>query len=408
MLQNNFFINIIFSFFAIVLNFWFKSYLAFEFAKVELGIYYTLIDIVSIFMIIFVGARSSMVVHFAKTNNETMILNLFKIALGIVFIIASLFLVMFYEKIFDSSINKIFLVMFVLAQAIYIFFFNQLSMYKLYKLTNIVTLIEPITLIGVFFILKVMIGLSFEQLLLSTIFDMFILALIMKIGKNKNEPPFALVTLDNSSKQFINNSLLASFEFFVGMLSVYLAVLFFAKYFGVEHLADFQVVVKPIYFYFLTLFVFPIFKFVFPEVSQMASQKNYTQIKAITTKITIYAFVVSIVSMALLIFFGKNLVLYFFGEAYINSVFMLQITAIVFSFVIFTGYFTSVLKAFGKFKETLFIRIFGLIVFGIVFYSTNLFINNPITIIFAFICGHIAICGLLYYKYKAILKSYQP
>lgn len=389
---NSFGINILFSFVAIILNFWFKTYLATNFAKIDLGIYFTLIDIISMFMIVFVGARSSMVVHFAKTGDDTLILNIFRIGLLIAFVISSLFLVLFFDKLFEFEISNWILVLFVFSQAIYIYFFNQLGMRKLYNLTNAITIIEPISIIAIFFVVKFFVGLSFFQLMISTIFDMFFLAFIMKVFNHSKEPPFDLQSVKSQNSQlFIKNSLFASFEFLVGMLSVYLAVFFFAKYYDADELADFQVVVKTIYFYFLSLFAFPIFKFIFPEISSMVANNDSEGLKQSMRKMFIYTLLVSFICMVLIFTFSDFIIQNYFGLNYQNSTILLKTTSLVFTFVLLNSYFTSLLKAFGKFKETLFIRIFGLISFVLFFYLGKFFSNDSLVVIISFVLSHIVI-----------------
>lgn len=402
---NNFFVNIAFSFVAIAINFWFKSYLAQSFQKIELGIYYTLIDIISMFMIVFVGARASMVVEFAKTKNDFLILNAFRIGLFITFCVASIFLVLFYDRFFEVTLNPILVVLFVLSQAFYIYFFNQLGMRKLYKLTNFITIFEPISIIFAFFILKFFIGLSFAQLIISTIFDMIILAFVMKVASNASEPKFDIQILkDPEAKLFIKNSLLASLEFFVGMLSIYFAVFFFAKYFDAEKLADFQVIIKTIYFYFLTIFVFPIFKFVFPEVSSFVAKKEFEAVKKITNQIFVYSFAVTFLGVSLIYFYGDFMILEFFGAAYLGASWLLKITSIAFLFVLLGGYFTSTLKSFGFFKQTLTTRIAGLLSFVACFYLLNFINSNPANVIYAFIVGHFVIFSNLFIVYLKFMK----
>lgn len=402
---NNFFANILFSFIAIIINFWFKSYLAQTFGKIELGIYYTLIDIISIFMIIFVGARASMVVEFAKTKNDLLILNAFRVGLFIAFCIASIFLILFYGKIFDMTLSPVLIVLFVLSQAFYIYFFNQLGMRKLYNLTNFITIFEPISIISSFFIIKYLMGISFEQLIISTIFDMLILALIMKLANNSTEPMLNLSVLkQDEAKTFIKNSLLASLEFFAGMLSVYFAVLFFAKYFSTDKLADFQVIIKTIYFYFLTIFVFPIFKFIFPEVTSFVAKKDFNAVQNITKQIFIYSFFVAIFSIILIYLYGDLMILEFFGSNYLGASSLLKITSISFLFVILGGYFTSTLKSFGLFKKTLLIRLTGLISFVVSFYILNFIHSSPANVIYAFVFGHFIIFSNLFFVYIRFMK----
>ena len=73
---------------------------------------------------------------------------------------------------------------------------------------------------------------------------------------------------------------------------MYTAVLLIMKYFTLDELGDFQVVVKPVFTYMTMLFVFPIFRFVLPELSKLYGEKKYKELYKM--KIWIYKNVIKI------------------------------------------------------------------------------------------------------------------
>lgn len=408
-LQSKFLANILFSFFAIALNFWFKTFLSTVFSKTDLGIYYSLLDIVSAGLLIFVGARSSMIVHFAKTSNDILILNLFRMALISMTILISIFLIL--TNHFWAAISSLLLIIFVASQAVYIYFFNQLGMYKLYNLTNVITFIEPIMLIGLFFSTAFFFNYSFEQLLLSTILEMLLLAFLIFSTKNISEPALSYTIYTAESKQFIKDTLLASLEFLVGILGIYLCVLFFASYYGLALLGEFQVVAKSIYFYFLTLFVFPIFKFVFPELSTLIVNKNKLKISKITRFILLYTLMVVVLLYLLIFNYGERFILSSFGDTYNNAIWMIKILFIAFASLILNGYFGSFLKGCGLFRTTLILRALGLAIFVILFFILEFIEPTYKNILISFAIGHISttvIFATLYTKELAKIESDQP
>jgi len=191
-------------------------------------------------------------------------------------------------------------------------------------------------------------------------------------------------------------------EFALGMLSIYISVIFFTKYFTLSDLADFQVVVKSIYFYFLILFVFPIFKFVFPELSKLISQNDIDEIKKLQKWIFRYSIIVTIISAFLTFGFAFFGIEYLFGKEYVNSSQMLIPLVLVFFFVLQNGFLTSLLKGYNGFKTTFIIRFIGIVVFVLSFYILQSFESNPINVIYAFLMGHLITYALLKTKSKGL------
>ncbi|QOG12661.1 hypothetical protein [Arcobacter sp. FWKO B] len=402
-MKKNFLSSILLTLIAITLNFTFKIYLANIIEKVSLGLYFTMIDIISLFLLVFIGSRSSMVVYFNQTGDDKTILNLFRYSLFGVTIISLIFIVPFAKDFLKIDIPYIYFALLLVAQAIFTYFYNQLGIYRLYKQTNMITIFEAIFLIVLFFVFNTFIS-HFESLIMATIFNFLVLSIYILHQKGVNEPRLSKIQINSQTKEFINNSLIASAEFALGMMSIYIAVIFFSKYFTLSDLADFQVVVKSIYFYFLLLFVFPIFKFIFPELSKNFSEQNYDEIRNLRQWVFKYSIIVSIVSAFITILFAIYGIETLFGTQYENSSSLLLPLIFVFFFVIQNGFLSSLLKSQNGFKVTFTIRFIGIVVFLISFYILQIILSHQaVNVIYAFLIGHLITYALLLYKTKGIL-----
>jgi O-antigen/teichoic acid export membrane protein len=393
-MKKNFLSNIALTLIAIILNFSFKIYLANLISKNDLGIYYTMIDIISLFLIVFIGSRSSMVVYYNQTKDDTTILNLFRYSIFAVTIFSLAVILPFAKDFLNISIPYLFFALLLISQAIYTYFYNQLGVYRMYKETNTITLLEAILIIGLFFVLNSFFD-YFESLIVATTLNFIILSFYILWNKPYKEPKFSKIELNLQTREFIGNSFVASLEFALGMLSVYISVIFFTKYFTLSDLADFQVVVKSIYFYFLILFVFPIFKFVFPELSKLISQNNRDEIVKLQKWIFRYSIVVTFISACLTFIFAFYGIEYLFGKEYLNSSKMLIPLVLVFFFVLQNGFLTSLIKSQNGFKTTFIIRFVGIVIFIVSFYILQLFESNQINVIYAFLIGHLITYALL-------------
>ncbi|MCK9337197.1 MAG: hypothetical protein M0P43_05120 [Arcobacteraceae bacterium] len=387
-MKKNFLNNIYLTLIAIILNFAFKIYLASIIPKVSLGIYYTMIDIISLFLLIFIGSRSSMVVYYNQTQDDKTILNLFRYSLFLVTIISLIFIIPFAKDFLQIEISYLFFALLLISQAIYTYFFNQLGIYRLYKETNIITIFEVSFIIVLFFVFNYFVG-YFESLILATVGNFLVLSVYILYKKPSPEPSLAKIDITPQTKKFISNSFIASLEFALGMLSIYISVIFFTKYFTLFDLADFQVVVKSIYFYFLALFVFPIFKFVFPELSLLVTQNNIEELKRLQSWIFKYSLIVTVIASILTFVLSSYGIVYLFGQEYANSTTLLLPLILVYFFVIQNGFLSSLIKSKNGFKTTFIIRFIGIVVFVVSFYVLEVFTHMAVNVIYAFLIGHL-------------------
>ena len=93
--------------------------------------------------------------------------------------------------------------------------------------------------------------------------------------------PFDSVNMDPSLVSFVKKSFTASLEAGASILMIYITVLLTIAHFSIEELGDFQVVVRPVITYLTLLFVFPIYRFVLPELAVCVRHSDTLQIKQI-------------------------------------------------------------------------------------------------------------------------------
>ena len=141
---------------------------------------------------------------------------------------------------------------------------------------------------------------------------------------------------------------------------MYTAVIFIMHYYTLDDLGDFQVVVKPVFTYMIMLFVFPIFRFVLPELSKLYSEKKFEELRQIKLWVLKFAFGVSFSFIVLSLLFADKLVNFAFSKQYSEASLMIIHISFFFIFVILNAYQISFIKASGDFLSALFIRLWGI------------------------------------------------
>lgn len=394
--------------FSIILNFGFKIFLTNLISKEELALYFTIVDIFSLVLMLLVGFRSSMVVYYARLGNPTEILNILRYFTIALLALASLVVLPYLKWGLGVTLSTFYLLVMVLSMGLSLYFGNQLAMYRLYKTMNHVTILEPLFAIGWFLAIFYLSGSrGIEVLILSSTLGALCISIYIYLAKRKEhkEPLWIKIPLGGHTREFLKNSLLSSLEFGFGMLMTYLAVFFILNHYTLFDLADFQVVVKSIFMYFITLFVFPVFRFILPELSLFVSQKQIEQIARIKRWVYRFSFGVSTFFVGGTLFFGKDLIALFFPAQYIRSFEMLLILSPGSLFAMLNAYQLSFIKACGKFALSLQVRIFGILVFAGTFFGVKLFYNKPDTVIIGLVAGYAGMYALSLFIEKRLTKE---
>lgn len=408
-MKKAFYSGILVTLVGIILNFSFKVLASHLIEKVTLTLYFTAIDIFTLTLLILVGFRSSMVVAFSQLKNPLMIVNIFRAFVLISVLISWGFVIPLLKHKMGVDIHYWYLVATVLGLSLTLYFSNIIAMYRLYKLMNIVTIAEPVLLLLWFVIAYYIFDLSgVRPLFIATIMSSFMVSYYILYAKKRDYPAVSLKQplLDEKAIKFIKNSVISTIEFGSGIVLLYMVVFLMMHYFSVDELGDFQVVTKPVFSYMVMLFVFPIFRFVLPELSKLISDKNMDEILELKRWIFRYAFVVSGSFILLSLLFSAELVAYFFPPEYANASLMIKHLSFFFIFLIINSYQVAFIKASGAFMSALFIRLFGIVsLLGVFYIIFNFYSQNVISVIIALVSSYLMMFVVSFIVERRTLKE---
>ncbi|MDY0117076.1 MAG: hypothetical protein RBR59_05840 [Sulfurimonadaceae bacterium] len=410
-MKQAFYNSILVTLMSIGLNFFFKIMSAHLIVKSELTLYFTAIDIFTLTLLVLVGFRSSMVVTFAQLKNPQMIINIFRGVIVVVVLLVWAFVIPFLKHKMGVSIHYWYLVATVVALSIYLYFSNIIAMYRLYNIINAVTLLEPMLLLFWFSLAFFAFDLrGIQPLFIGTIMSSFGVSMFIYMMSKKYYQSVVIKrpVFDEKAIKFLKNSVISTIEFGSGIVLLYMVVFLMLKYFTIDELGDFQVVTKPIFTYMMMLFVFPIFRFVLPELSKLVSDKNIAEISELKRWIYRYAFIVSGVFLVGALLFSTDIIELLFPPQYIGASLMLKHLAFFFIFLIINAYQIAFIKASGAFLSALLIRLFGIFVLIITFYSIYIFFSTSvISLIIALVASYVGMFIVSFVLERKIFRKLQ-
>ncbi|MCH9814226.1 MAG: hypothetical protein K0U47_09845 [Epsilonproteobacteria bacterium] len=407
-IQTHFYKAIFISFFAVILNFGLKIYLSKLIEKETLALFYTAIDIFSFSLLILIGFRSSMVVAYTKTKDDEKILNIFRYFILILMVIAWGAVIPYIKHKMNLDIHYWYLVFTILSMSLYAYLSNQLAMYRLFSLINRSSFLEPLFSIAWFLIAYYLAKTEgIHALFIMTVMSSLSLSLYIWIAKyqKQKEPFFKPVILDKEMKLFLKNALISTVEFGSGIMMIYLAVFFMMRYYSVDELGDFQVVTKPILMYMITLFVFPVFRFLLPELNKLIHDKAYDEIFALKRWFYKFSFIVSALFVIFILLWGFEGISFLFPATYQGAYLYLTHLSFFFVFIMLNAYQISFIKASGAFTTALLIRLSGIGFFIIAFYITRLFSENSVSVVFGLAIAYMGMFLSSWIWERAILKK---
>ncbi len=384
-IQEHFYAAIWISLFSVLLGFGLKVYLATVIEKESLALYYTAIDIFSFSLLVLIGFRSSMVVSYNKIKEDGGIVNIFRYFILVAMLAAWAFVIPYVKHQLGVDIDYWYLVATIFSMSLYLYLSNQLAMYRLYNVMNRSSFIEPLLSIFWFLMAFYVTGVKGIQALfimsIMASFSLSVYIFILKSQKSK-EPVIKRVIIDSEMRQFIKKSLISTLEFSSGMILIYMAVFFFNHYYSLNELGDFQVVTKPILMAMIMLFVFPVFRFLLPELSKLFYQKNKEEIVKLKKWFYRFSFMVSLLFVSIFYFLGEKIIAFIFPANYADAYLYLSHLSFFFLFIMLNAYQVAFIKASGAFGFALFIRLSGLGFFVFFFYVTHYFSESSISVIF--------------------------
>ena len=171
---------------SIAIGFTFKIWLAGWVKKVDLVIFNTVVDLISLSMIFMTGFRSSMVVAYSQTKNDIDIINKFRFTLILVVLISWGGVIPYSKYSLDIEVEYLQLVGIIFGLGLKLYFTNLVTMYRLYDITNRTTWLDPTLNVILFLIAYYIFEFSaLTALFLSLMVSSLIIALYMYIKRRK-------------------------------------------------------------------------------------------------------------------------------------------------------------------------------------------------------------------------------
>ena len=224
---------------SISVGFLFKVWLAQWVAKDDLALFNSVIDIVSLSLILMTGFRSSMVVTYSQTHNDHDIINIFRFSLIVVVLITWGFVLPYIKHELHINVGYFEMVGVIFGMGLKIYFTNLIAMYRLYDVSNKVTWIEPVsnvvTFIGCYYLLHFT---ALASLFYSVIVSSLVVAHFMYWKRRKQiaTKPLTTVQLDPNMRNYVRKSFTASLEAGASILMIYIAVLLTITHFSLDEL----------------------------------------------------------------------------------------------------------------------------------------------------------------------------
>ncbi|MGY6040599.1 lipopolysaccharide biosynthesis protein [Aeromonas sp. AE23HZ002T15] len=396
---------------SILIGFAFKVWLAQWVAKGDLALFNSVVDLISLSLILMTGFRSSMVVSYSQTKNDRDIINIFRYFLIGMVLLTWGVVIPYIKHGLHIRAEYLQLVGIIFGLGLKVYFTNLVAMYRMYEISNRVTWLEPLANALMFGICYFGLGLdALGSLFYGLTFSSLGIAGYMYLHRRRAiaTRPLAKVALGPEMRSYVKKSFTASLEAGASILMIYITVLLTIRHFSLDELGDFQVVVRPIFTYMTLLFVFPIYRFVLPELAVNLRNGDHRQIRLIRSWIFRLSAVISIIFFTVMLLWGKSLVLLLFPADYVGAVPVLFHFSIFFIFMMLNGYQLAYIKAHGHFTESLIIRLVGIVALVAAYYLVAQFTANVVAIIVALGLGYLAMFILSTLAERRILKSLPP
>lgn len=393
---------------SICVGFAFKIWLAQWVDKNDLALYHTVVDIISLSLILMTGFRSSMVVSYSQTHNDRDIINIFRFSLISMVLITWGAIIPYIKHSLNINVGYLQLVGIILGMGLKVYFTNLVAMYRLYDVSNKVTRLEPISNVVMFVLCYYFLGLdTLSSLFYGLTLSSLSIAIYMFIRRKKSVSacPLGIVKLNPPLISYVKKSFTASVEAGTSILMIYITVLLTITHFSVDELGDFQVVVRPVFTYMTMLFVFPIYRFVLPELAVNISKYDHEQVKNIRRWVFKLSALVGISFFSIMYFAGASIIAWVFPPEYSGALPVLLHFSIFFVFMMLNAYQLAYIKAHGRFTLSLLIRIMGIVTLVAAYYLLSQMTDNVVAIIAALCSGYVVMFILSSIAERKILNE---
>jgi O-antigen/teichoic acid export membrane protein len=318
-------------------------------------------DLISIGIMLFSGYKDSLVKAYDEKGFEK-VTYWYTISFWTLFLIILIVELFYYTHFFKNKLFSSYaLVCIFFSNSLMIFFSYYNASHKIYKVMLFENVVMAFALVFFFGILHLVIHSAIDALFISFVFSYAVRSLyiliVSPIKFNVKKSKFG------EAKLFFKNNVLSSLMYFFSGLFISASSLMLLKLFNdTNFLSEFQVVIKSLFFSLVAIFVFPLNTFTFPQISKLATQKSFVEIKRLEKKLFYYlvALFVLLIIATFLTPFAIGLI---FPVQYHGSYAMLNLLLPTLPFIAYTTFALNILKGFNRFDLALYVRIFGTFLF---------------------------------------------
>jgi len=423
MLKFSILLNSSITFLIMILNFSFKIYLAKEFSQENLVVYYTIIDAFSIITRVFVGYKDALTTIYNQIEYKFKIMQTWTVFFTWIIVVSALLIIplifnyYLVEKIDNLQIDWWLISLLFVSMNLVSYYGYIFLVTKHYKLISIIDTMKSISSIFMILFLYLIIGLNadYKTLLFASIYSNFLVLGYLFYKQQKILPQYSLYKLigfrfatfgDDTNKKFIKLTLMASSNYFIYGLLLFAPVFTMLNYESVDKLANFQVVARSIYFALVSVFSWPLGRFMFPEFSSLMANKEYEKLNILRIKF-IKLLIIFGIGMTLACWLLSKIVIgYIFPIQYIESYKMINILIVALPFVMYQNFSESIIKAVGNYRINLIIKLSGILSYIIGYIILARILKIEFVSIYSFVLGMLVIfLSSLYYEIK-IKKSW--
>jgi O-antigen/teichoic acid export membrane protein len=370
------------------INFLFKLYLSHTVDKEKLGLFFTLLDVVSLFVLLYAGYKDALIRMVAIGQCEAVSLPARLIYWGSSFVLATPLYLVAANMDKDDAVSLLLLILF--------FFLSQWSNYysymnaafRNYRSMLFEKSVKAFTLVGSYFLLSLLFP-ELEALMGAYLLQSFIHSLYIRISS----PEMFRVRYRSSERRaemkFLRIAALSSATSIAGSLGLYLSSILMMNLYGnLNILAEYQVVVKSIFFALIAVFVHPVSAYTLPEVSKLIHDGHGDEVLRIERNLRKYLLFFLFLILLSLPWTPKMIGL-IFPASYAHGALLLNWLLPLLPLIVYTSYSINILKGFGLFGEILVIRSAGALAFLISLWAFYRIGINERSIVLAMDVGYI-------------------
>lgn len=380
-----------------VLNFVFKIYLSYHISKEDIGLFWTFLDVVSVGVMLFSGFRDSLVISYDR-NDFKKIFFWYSLSFVLLACVVLIFEIFYYESL-GFSYPLYYLIILFLANIMMIFFSYLNIAYKNYSVMLLENMVMAVGLVVGFFFFSIFfepIKSLFFGFLLSFVLRSLYIVLFAKFRFEYEKSNFIDV------KDFFKNTIFSGGMYFFSGLFISMSGIIVLKLFHDNTiLAEYQVVVRSIFFSLVAVFVFPLNTFTFAQISKFISSGEVFEVKRVEEKLVKYL-IVFFMMLLVATFFTKYIIGLVFPIEYAKSYEMLNLMLPLLPFIAYTTFALNIIKAYDRFDLALKVRVVGSVVFFATIYTFYLLGFDARSVVYS-LDSSFFMMFLLSYNYKNIL-----